>query len=173
MPSRPVDARGFGTQDVETLYAELEKPMYNVLLRRLWEPEEAEEVVQEAFVRLWAMRTRVEPATVRPLVWKIALNLASRRRRWKALRSWFSLDGLAGGDRADHSLGDAQVALRVREAVEALPDELREVMLLCAYAELSYAEVGSILGVPEGTVGSRRNRALAQLQHVLGEVNDG
>ena len=60
-------------------------------------------------------------------------------------------------------------ASRVRRAVKSLPESLRRVIMLCELAELSYEEVGRVLGIPAGTVGSRRHRALGLLRERLGE----
>ena len=46
----------FDEKKLETFYARLEKPVYNVVYRWLWREEDARDVVQEAFVRLWRMR---------------------------------------------------------------------------------------------------------------------
>jgi hypothetical protein len=43
----------FTQEEIEELYRALEKPMYNVVYRWLWDPEEARDVVQETFLRLW------------------------------------------------------------------------------------------------------------------------
>jgi len=58
--------------DLERLYARLEKPLCNVVFRWVWNMDDA----QDAFVRLWRMRARVDLATVELLIYKIALNLA-------------------------------------------------------------------------------------------------
>jgi RNA polymerase sigma-70 factor (ECF subfamily) len=56
---------------------------------------------------------------------------------------------------------------RLRSAVEALPEDLRRVIMLCEYSELSYDEIAGVLSIPAGAVGSRRHRALRQLKHQL------
>lgn len=155
---------------LEALYVELEPRLYNVVYRWLWEPEEAHEIVQETFVRLWRVRARVRLETVRPLVWRICTNLARKRRRWRRLRTFV---GLSEGRRApdptaESLLLQAQRAQQVRDAVEALPGAQRQVVLLCHFSELSYREIAQVLQIPEGTVGSRRNAALARLREALG-----
>ena len=55
----------------------------------------------------------------------------------------------------------------VRAAIDALPEDLRRVVLLCEYSELSYEEIATALSIPAGTVGSRRNRALRRLKKQL------
>ena len=153
---------------LEHLYVELEKPIYNVVYRWLWDAGDAQEVVQEAFLRLWHMRARVCLDTVRPLVYRIALNLASTRRRNKRLWAWVPFVDLASSNSgADDELGEFQCQTEVRQAVDALPEELRRVVMLCAFSEMSYAEVAEVLEIPAGTVGSRKNTAVAILRENL------
>jgi RNA polymerase sigma factor (sigma-70 family) len=109
--------------DLEQLYSRLEKPLYNVAYRWVWNEDEAREVVQETFVRLWRMRNRVEMKTVEPLIYRIAINLASSRRRSRRIWRWLSLDSLreviapepSAGERLERSEDRA----RVREAVRS------------------------------------------------------
>ena len=156
---------------LERLYTELEKPLYNVVFRWVWQREEARDIVQEAFVRLWRMRARVELETVRPLVYRIALNLAARRRRWRRLWRMAGLE--AAGERAaagrgpDEDVMSGEAQRNVRRALDELPAALREVIVLCELGELSYQEVATVMKVPLGTVGSRRNAAMARLKRAL------
>lgn len=160
---------GFGRAALEQLYVQMERPLYNVVFRYIWSREESSEIVQETFVRLWAARARVRPETARALAYQIGLNLARKRRRWLSIRSFFSL----GHERSeqplqDEILSDHERALSLRSALAALPDAQRDVILLCHFSELSYREVAEILGIPEGTVGSRRTNALRALSATLG-----
>jgi RNA polymerase sigma-70 factor (ECF subfamily) len=157
--------------DLERLYVKLERRVYNVVFRWVWSAEDAHEIVQEAFARLWSMRGRVRPETVEPLVYRIALNLARNRRRWQRLRVFLGIRGHADpAPAAEARLSDEQRSHRVRAAVEALPQHQRDVILLTQFSELSYREVAEILNIPEGTVASRRNHALRALREVLEEV---
>ena len=60
-------------------YHTLEKPLYNTVYRWLWDAAESQDVVQEAFLRCWQRRDRIDPDGFKPLVFRIALNLASNR----------------------------------------------------------------------------------------------
>lgn len=157
---------------LESVYVRLEKPIYNVVYRWLWNREDASDVVQEAFVRLWKMRRRVDLSSVDALVYRIALNLAASRRRSGKRWLWASLSALKLASSAAPSVETQAVreeeASRVRRAVESLPESLRRVITLCELAELSYEEVGRVLAIPAGTVGSRRHRALRLLRERLG-----
>src|SRR6516225_8006907 len=123
------------------LYRALEKPLYNVVYRWLWDRMESQDVVQEAFLRCWRVRARIRPEGFKAFVFRTALNLASNRRRRKKLWRLVSFD--------------------------ELPDRLKRVLVLCELAGMSYGEVAAATGVKEGTVGSRRNRALALLRERL------
>ncbi len=164
---------GLDQAGLEALYRRLERPVYNVVYRWLWDPQDAHEVVQEAFVALWRMRDRVELATVEPLVYRIALNQASKKLRWRKTWRWLRLERggderPAGGTGVEAALSGEQRQRAVRAAVEALPEKQRAVVMLCELGELSYAQVAQTLGIPEGTVASRRNAALKSLRAVLG-----
>jgi RNA polymerase sigma-70 factor (ECF subfamily) len=159
--------------ELEQLYARLEKPLYNVVYRWIWRAEEAQEIVQEAFVRLWRMRGRVVAAKAEPLVYRIAINLAASRRRSRKVWRWVSLEALREttsiSRSAEQELLDEQRHGRVRSAVESLPDDLRRVVMLTECTEMTYDEIGAVLKIPAGTVGSRRNRALKRLRGVLSD----
>lgn len=163
-----------GEEDLEQLYARLEKPLCNLVYRWLWSMDESQGVVQDAFVRLWRMRARVDKQTVEPLIYKIALNLAASRRRSKRVWRWVSFDTIRAPSSADEPADDAissrQELGRLRRAVERLPDDLRRVIMLCEYSELSYDEIAGIMSIPAGTVGSRRHRAIQRLRETLSEA---
>lgn len=165
-PSERLDRAG-----LEALYVRLEKPLFNVVYRWVWDREEALDLVQEAFVRLWNKRADIDPTTVEALAYRIALNLASNRRRSKKLWRWVSLEAL--WDRAtaeppdDERVSAREQQRALRAAIDGLPEKLRRVIVLCELSELSHQEIGEALGIPPGTVGSRRHRALALLRAQL------
>ena len=159
---------------LEDLYIRLEKPVYNVVYRWVWNREEAQDLVQEAFIRLWHMKHRIRMETVEPLIYRIALNLAANRRRAKKIRRWIALNSanhLPSGDRTGaEQLESEERDKAVRCAVDALPERLRCVILLSEFSGLTHEQIGHSLGIPPGTVGSRRNAAMKLLQKRLGYI---
>jgi RNA polymerase sigma-70 factor, ECF subfamily len=156
---------------LEQLYVRLEKPLFNVVYRWVWDAEMARDLVQEAFERLWKHRARVEPATAEALVYRTALNLAANRRRANKLWRWLSLEGAtavaAVEPAAQERLERAQADAEVRRAVESLPEPMRRVLLMCEFSGMKYEEIASILGIPAGTVASRRHAAMRRLEDEL------
>jgi len=169
---------GLDEEALVRLYERLERPLFNVAYRFVWTAPDAQEVVQETFLRLWRMRERVRIESVEPLLYRIAINLATSRLRRRRLWRWVSLEALRGRAAPhpgpeEHAVTGQQQA-RMRGAIEALPMDLRSVVVLCELAGLSYAQVAEALGIPAGTVGSRRHRALEQLRRELtGDRSDG
>jgi len=156
--------------ELERLYRRLEKPIYNVVYRWLWNAEDARDVVQEAFVRLWDTRARVDPSTAEPFVYRIALNLAASRLRRRKRWAWVPLESVRAALSAAHpeelATGEEEQA-RVRAAVQGLPGDLRNVVLLCELTAMTYEQIGRVLSIPAGTVGSRRHRALEALRRKM------
>jgi RNA polymerase sigma-70 factor, ECF subfamily len=168
------DGKALDKATLERLYVKLEKPMFNVVYRWLWNAGDAQDVVQEAFLKVWKIRDNVDFETVEPLLYRTALNLASNRRRSARLWRWIGIDAASAeaspAPTSEEALASVQMRARVRVAIDALPERLREVILLTEYSDLTHQEIGSTLGIPPGTVGSRRNTAIAQLSKQLGEV---
>jgi len=169
-------ATGLDQATLEALYAELEKPLYNVVFRWVWNPEDARDLVQEAFVRLGRMRDRIRVDSARPLVYKIALNLALNRRRSRKLWRWVSLEAARGGEGQDdpwQTASDRERQEAVRRAIDALPERHRRVVALCELAGMSYRDAAAVLGIPAGTVASRKHAAMKLLEKGLGPIVEG
>lgn len=159
-----------GEGELYACYQRLEKPLYNVLYRWLWQSQDCQDLIHDAFVRVWDRRARVDAGGVDALVWTTAMNLARNRLRWR--RAWRrgELDPLAPS--ADDPLAEAARALelrRLRAALEQLTPALREVLLLAEFGGLAGAQIAQVLGIPPGTVASRRHHALARLRQALKE----
>jgi RNA polymerase sigma-70 factor, ECF subfamily len=162
---------------LERLFVEHERALFNVVYRWTWDREDAAEIVQEAFGRLWDMRERVDATRARPLVYRIALNLAASRRRWRRLRSFVLWDDERTSEDPS-SVPEADLLARERQraiasALERLPEPLRRTLVLCELSDLSYEEIATALRTRPGTVGSRRHAALARLRPMLSELFDG
>jgi RNA polymerase sigma-70 factor (ECF subfamily) len=145
-------------------YRALEKPLYNVVYRWLWDSTESQDVVQEAFLRCWRRRESIRADGFTALIYRTALNLAANQRRRRKLWRLVSFESLP--EPAAEDCGTF-LARPLREAFDALPGRLKRVLLLSEVAGMSYREIAEITGIEEGTVGSRRTRALELLRQHL------
>jgi RNA polymerase sigma-70 factor, ECF subfamily len=161
-------------ETLESAYLRLEKPLFNVLLRWVWNREEAMDVMHEAFEQVWRRRPEVDAATLDSYLWRSALNTAAKRRRSVKVRSFFSrlIAREQSTPAPDAALDAAQHESAVRAAIEALPEKLRVVIVMCELSGLSYEEISQALGIPIGTVGSRRAAAMQRLSVTLLEFSE-
>lgn len=147
-------------------YRRLEKPLFNVLYRQLWQREDCQDVIHDAFARIWERRGRVDAATLDALVWTTALNLARNRLRWRRL---WRHEPIAEAMPADATPEDHLATRRVRAALRQLPPASRDVVLLSEFSGLRGDEIAQVLGIPPGTVASRKHNAMQQLKALLGD----
>jgi RNA polymerase sigma-70 factor (ECF subfamily) len=126
---------------------------------------EAEDLVQEAFVRAAAQGRRFARLD-NPEAWlrTVALNL--HRNRWRKLRNFGRIEPRLVPTPDPPSL-EEHVA--VIQALRQLPDTQREVVALHHLADLPVAEIADLLGVAEGTVKSRLGRGREALARLLDE----
>jgi RNA polymerase sigma-70 factor (ECF subfamily) len=163
-------------------------PLYNFALRNLGSPSAAEEVVQDAFMRVMQGSADFrEAARFTSWLYAIARNLCIDFLRKRAHRQHRSLDessteqgdgtplvertsdGRPGADRAALSM---EIRVRLLTAVDQLPDDQREVFLLREISNLPFREIAQVVGAPENTVKSRMRYALERLQAALSEFEE-
>lgn len=159
--------------DLYRCYQRLERPLFNVLYRMLWNQQDCQDLIQEAFLRVWQRRKRVDTKRLDGLIWTVALNLARNRLRWRLL--WRSEpmdaewpDSRQSPEKLTEELSQQE---RLHVALAKLPIGLRDVVLLAEFSELSQAEISTVLSIPRGTVASRRHHALKKLRLLLSETD--
>jgi RNA polymerase sigma-70 factor (ECF subfamily) len=151
-------------------YERLEGPLYNVLYRWLWNAEDCQDLMHDAFLRVWDRRATSRVHELDALIWTTALNLAKNRLRWRSL--WrFAVPADEAIERCEEPPATAarrQREARLRHALDALDRDSRNLVLLSECAGLDGGELQSIFGWPAGTLASRKHRALARLRELLG-----
>lgn len=158
-----------------------ELPTKAVIARLVMNATEAEELAQETFVRVWQQRDRFRTgAEFRPWLFAIAVNLARNRLRWWRRRPSVSLEewttenepGAAATHQHDEPGGPDQLeraerAAAVRDAIAALPTDLREAVVLFEYEQMSHAEIAAVVGATPKAVETRLYRAREKLRTAL------
>ena len=168
------DARGI--EYLDGLYS------YAMVLSR--NHAEAEDLVQETYVRaIQAMGRLRTGSNVKSWLFTILRNiwfnqLRKRRNGPQMIEIEAAEDGIANSiaepSKNSHDLYVSKIeAEQVRMAVQKLPVEFREIIVLREYEDLSYLEIASVLDCPVGTVMSRLGRARARLRAMLSEAFKG
>jgi RNA polymerase sigma-70 factor (ECF subfamily) len=154
--------------------------VYNLAHVLLRDPQDAEDVTQEVFFRLYKALPsfRPERATMRTWLTQMVVNACKTHRRrnfLSALLQRSGQDGEAAPDPVDSSLWGApedhalqsEVRRTVKEVLATLRLEHRTVLVLHYYLDLSCPEIATITGCPEGTVHSRLHYARRVVQEQL------
>jgi len=142
---------------------------------------DAEDLVQETYVRALAAAERLrEDSNVKAWLFTILRNLwFNELRKRRNSPPIVEVDGddehagdqLVGNSKDAYEIfasnEDSQI---VRAAIDDLPIEFREIILLREFQDLSYREIADVLGCPAGTVMSRLGRARAKLRTALADV---
>lgn len=155
--------------------------VFRFLLRMLGNEEDANDLAQETFVRVYRARERYRlEQRFSSWLFTIAANLARNQLRWRSRHPNVPLE--SNPETGQPGLGDtlcaetenprqaseaAERAHAVRAAVQALPDDLREAIVLCEWEELAVAEAATVLQTTPKAVESRLYRARRLLREGL------
>jgi RNA polymerase sigma-70 factor (ECF subfamily) len=167
----------------EQLYDRHSPILYALLLRMLANPEDAQEVLQEAFVKAWNDASRYDPSRGSELAWLISIarsrgidRIRSRKVRGdrekdaardNSIRS-AAVDGMAAVESA--VAGEEQRA--VRAALAEIPEAQRQALELAYFDGLSQSEIAEKLGVPLGTIKTRMQLGMRKMRERLRESLD-
>ena len=151
---REGDQEAFGA-----IFRQSAQRSYRLALRITGQPEAAEDVVQDTFVRLWEARKRVDPnGSVRSFILRITVNLCLDRFRRLRHETSLEEDETLLDVAPDHGASDWDAAIdrmAVQEAFEHLPPMYRVTLALRYGEELSYQEIAENLGISVTAVALR------------------
>ncbi len=153
--------------------------LFAIASQLLFSGEDARDVLQETFVKIWKKAGTYDSRLASPLTWatmqlrSLCLDRMRRIHRYSdrvaRLRAATEIlpqhDG--GTDFLMHELRD-----RVKTAMSALPGNERQCVMLAVFSEMTHEEVAGALSQPIGTIKSRMRRGMEKLRTLLGNAND-
>jgi RNA polymerase sigma-70 factor (ECF subfamily) len=172
----PDEADRFATESLDLLDS-----LYGAAVRLTRNPDTAQDLVQDTYLKAFRARDRFQPGTnLKAWLFTILQNTWRNRRRDQA-RSRVEFDSEAAESAVELAVParmpqpDSPEALLLRETLDAdlrealdrLPEAYREAVWLRDVEELSYSEIATVLGIPAGTVMSRISRGRRQLHEAL------
>ena len=149
-----------------------ETSVYRLALRMCGNAHDAEEVAQEAFMAAWkglpSFRGESKFSSwLYQLTTNEAINFLRKEKRHRAATPLEDELEPATGDTAQQAAETKELQQALQQALDALTPEHRQIFLLRQMRQLSYDEIGRLLGLESGTVKSRLNRAKKQLRQNL------
>ena len=167
------------TTELEVRYSALRHldRMYGYALSLTRNPTEAEDLVQETYLRAWRAIEKLRPdSNVKNWLTTIMRNIRLNHLRSAktgavidtnySATATFDFQDKFSKDPHDSYLTKVEAAM-VRDAVDTLPPRYREVIILREFEDLSYSDIAKVLDCPIGTVTSRLGRAREQLKDLL------
>lgn len=154
------------------LYQNTDRTMYSFILSVVKHPQDAEEIMQEAYLKIWTSASGYK-SQGKPLAWMftIARNLCYMKFREQKHDSDITLEDLTGAETGEvcpeiEMAADKMVLLA---ALQLLKEEEREIVLLHTSAGMKHREIAASLKIPLATALSRYNRAMKKLENYLRE----
>ncbi len=166
----------------ELLVEKYKQRAYRLAARVLGDTEEALDVAQEAFIKVYQALPRFKgQSAFYTWLFRIVMNLAVDRHRQRAARQRaFGSEEVPPEEwertAADEGPGAAEAAVsaerraKIARALDALPEHHRTIIILSDIEGLSYREIANVLGCPIGTVMSRLHNARKRLRVILGPI---
>jgi RNA polymerase sigma-70 factor, ECF subfamily len=158
------------------LYDQFSHALRSIAFRVLSDAAEADDVLQEVFIKVWDRAAQYVPALGTPATWLITItrNAALNRLRGRN-RNIAAMERAAAepshqttdADSAFECVVSGETILLVREALASLPDEQRIPLEMAYLRGLTYEEVAEALGHPLGSVKSRVRRGMARMKLAL------
>jgi RNA polymerase sigma-70 factor (ECF subfamily) len=159
---------------LDALYALYSDALYSLALRMTGEPRDAEEILQDSFVRMWKRAPAFDPAKSRPFTWAVMITRShaiDRLRRGKVRRR--TLDSFQGESaagvaaRSDDGLREIlfhETVHRIRRGMERLTENERRCVEAAIFDSAGSNDLASLLNVPTGTAKSWLHRGLTKLR---------
>lgn len=162
------------------LYGRYSTALFSLALRFVGNSSEAEELLQDAFVKIWRHAARYDSAKSRPFTWAVTIlrrtcvdHLRKRGRQGPAAAEADRLalpEDLPARDDVRDSAESHEAADRVHLALADFPPAQRTALELALYSELTHAEIALRLAQPVGTIKTWIRRGLAGLRASLSEL---
>jgi RNA polymerase sigma-70 factor (ECF subfamily) len=168
---RPVDDRKIvdrvlkgESEAFNLLVRQWEKPIYNYILRLIGEREEAMDLCQESFMKAYReLGTLKDRDRFSAWLYRIAHNTCYSRLRKDAGKTFVELQPDTQSRRSS-----VESRLAVEKALQHLPEEQREAVVLKVFHDLKFEEIAQIQGAPVSTVKSRLYMGFEKLRSILG-----
>lgn len=163
-------------KDFRTIYNTTMQLLYKISYKIVCDEEAAEDLVHDSYIKANEKKL-VFPSIDDAKYWLIrvvknaSLNYAKRKTRERKAYEKAKYEEQRHQESGEIDLLKKDAVERAKKALDKLPKNLKEVIVLREYGELNYKEIGKVLGITEGNVKVRVFRARTQLSKLIGEDN--
>lgn len=166
----------------ECLFNAYYKKLYNYALNILKDPDLADEVVEETFVRIWESREQIHVQTsIQSYLFRSVYNRCLNQLKHKNIREkhrllfmhhtrWDDYNASYSFDFPLSKLLNKELEDMVEEAISKLPEQCRTIFIMSRVEEMKHDMIAEKLGISQNTVKTQISRALSKLRKELKEV---
>ena len=164
------------SRSFEELYRRYSGPLYSYALQSLGSSQDAEESIQDTFVRVWDKASQYRMEKSHPFTWIMMIlrgNCIDLLRKRNAKRRGHSVELQAyhepsiDAEKTFASLHLAETTEQVTRALDTLPEADRQCLELAVFGQISQNKISRQLNLPLGTVKTRIRRSLSKIRHLL------
>ena len=154
----------------EGILERYERPVYNAIVRMGADREDARDICQQAFIKVYQRLSAYDP-TRKFFSWLYRVAMNEAINAMKSRRAWEPLSDTLEYERPnpEEELATAEVEREIKRALLMLEMKYRLAVIVCHFLQLSYEEAAHVLSIPEKTVKSRLFTARHLLRDILEE----
>jgi RNA polymerase sigma-70 factor (ECF subfamily) len=149
------------------------KQLRNFLIYKFKETERAEDVAQNAFIKLWENCGILQPHQAKSFLYTTAIRLALNEIKHDKVVAHFELIAKpisTNQESPEFLLEEIELKTQLEKAINELPEKQRTVFLMNRFESQSYAEIAELLGLSVKAVEKRMHQALVELRKVVKNV---
>ncbi len=154
------------------LFEEHSKSLFNFIYYKCGDTEQAEDVVQEAFIKLWNNCSNVVFEKAKSFLFTVARNLFLNEVAHKkiVLKHKSNLSPDITNETPEFLMEEQEFMVKLKKSIADLSEKQREVFLLSRIDQKKYSEISDMLGISVKAVEKRMSQALAALREQLGDI---
>lgn len=157
----------------DTFYGTHVRALRNFIYYKFGDAEQADDVVQESFIRLWNNCAKVSMDTAKSFLYRIAINLSTSLKRSEKVQLKYEERAV----KQDHDIESPEFVIlekefmqKLTDAIASLPEKQREVFLMNRVEKMTYKEIAELSGVSVKAIEKSMHKALVKLRKLIGDV---
>ncbi|WP_010178690.1 RNA polymerase sigma factor [Aquimarina agarilytica] len=164
-----------GDRTYELFFKAQARALRNFLFVKFGEMDLAEDLVQEAFVKLWKNCDKVNPETAKSYLYKIAINLGISTKRhdqvkFKHQNIVMHQNDIVTSESPEFLMEETEFKEKVKRIIANLPDRQRQVFMLSRIEKKTYKEIAELSGVSVKAVEKLMHKALLKVRSEIGDI---
>jgi RNA polymerase sigma-70 factor (ECF subfamily) len=157
-------------EEYRQVFSEYYKPVRNFIYYKCGDRDQAEDIIQDVFLKLWETRDHIDKRTVKAYLYTIAHNLTINQLKKRQLK--YAFQKIPGVDR-DYDTPEKEAEMseygeKLQRVLSDLPDGGREVFLMNRLEDMTYNEIADRLGLSVKAIEKRMSKVLKILRDKLG-----